>query len=69
MGKKPDLSHLRPWGSAAHVHNPTYKFRKLRGRSKKKIFIRYLEHAKCYVFIGEHESAIVTELAARMSIF
>lgn len=68
MGKKPNLSHLRPRGSA-DVHNPTYNFRKLEGRSKKKIFIRYLEHAKCYVFISEHESATVTELEAWVSIF
>ena len=33
-GKKPNLSHLRPCGSAAYVHNSIHKFGKLGVRSK-----------------------------------
>ena len=28
-GQKPELGHLRPWGSAAYVHNPSSKYEKL----------------------------------------
>jgi len=28
-GRKPRLDHLRPWGSAGYVHNPTHKHGKL----------------------------------------
>ena len=40
-GQKPELSHLRPWGSAAYVHDPSSKYGKLGQRGKKCIFIRY----------------------------
>jgi len=41
FGKKPSLDHLRPWGSADYVHNPTHKHRKLGPRATKMVFIRY----------------------------
>ena len=44
-GRKPNHTHLRPWGSAAFVHDPSSKFGKLGPRGKKCIFIRYPEHS------------------------
>ena len=61
-GKKPDLSHLRPWGSVVYVHNSIHMSGKLGAKSKNCIFIRYSELFKGYVFIGEYESGIVIEL-------
>ena len=52
-GRKPYLTVLRPWGSAAYIHNSSHKYGKLGSRGKKCIFIRYSEHSKGYVFIGE----------------
>ena len=53
--RKFDLSNLRPWGLAAYIHIPSHKYGKLGPRERKCIFIRYNEHSKGYVFIGEHE--------------
>ena len=53
--RKPDPSNLWPWRSMAYVHNPSHKYEKLGHRGRKCIFIRYNEHSKGYVFIGEHE--------------
>ncbi|CAL5374326.1 unnamed protein product [Camellia sinensis] len=64
-GKKPDLGNLRPWGSAAYIHNASHKFGKLGPRGKKCIFIRYSEHSKGYVFVGEHPDGSVTEIESR----
>ena len=60
--RKPDLSNLRPWGSAAYVHDPSHMYGKLGPRGKKCIFIRYSEHSKGYVFIGEHVDGSITEI-------
>ena len=49
----------------AYVHNPSHKYEKLGHRGRKCIFIRYSEHSKGYVFIGEHEDRIVTKLESR----
>ncbi|KAF7835216.1 hypothetical protein G2W53_010075 [Senna tora] len=38
--RKPDLSILRPWGSAAYIHDNSHKYGKLGPRGKKCIFIR-----------------------------
>jgi hypothetical protein len=42
---------------------------KLGPRGKKSIFIRYSEHSKGYVFIGEQSSGSVTEFESRDVIF
>ena len=60
--RKPDPNNLQPWRSVAYVHNPSHKYGKLGPRGRKCVFIRYSEHSKGYVFIGEHEDGIVTEL-------
>ena len=68
-GRKPDLTVLRPWGSAAYIHNSSHKYGKLGSRGKKCIFIRYSEHSKGYVFIGENEDGSVTEIESRDAVF
>ena len=45
-----------------YVHNLYHKFGKLCPRWRKCIFIRYNEHSKWYVFIGEHEDETILEL-------
>ena len=49
----------------AYVQNPSKKYGKLSLKGRKCIFIRYNEHSKGYVFIGEHEDGTVTELESR----
>ena len=68
-GRKPDLSFLKPWGCAAYTHESSHKFGKLGPRGNKSIFIRYSEHSKGYVFIGEQESGSVTEFESRNVTF
>ena len=65
--RKPDLINLRPRGSTNFVHNPSPKFGKLGSRGRKCIFIRYNEHSKGYVFIGENADGTVTEIESRVS--
>ena len=67
--RKSDLNYLRPWGYAAYVHQPVHQHDKLRLRDKKNIFIRYSDHSKGYVFIGEQVSGSVTEFESRDAIF
>ena len=55
------MGNLRPWGSAAYVHT-SHKDGKLWPRGKKCIFIRYSEHSKGYVFIGENDDGSITEI-------
>ena len=52
-------------GSTTYIHNPSHKYGKLGPKGRKCIFIRYSEHFKGYVFIGEYENGIVTELESR----
>jgi transposase InsO family protein len=64
-GRKPQLDHLRPWGSAGYVHNPTHKYEKLGPRAIKMVFIRYSEHSKGYVMYGEHPDGGMKEVDSR----
>uniref|UniRef100_A0A2N9HQ47 Integrase catalytic domain-containing protein n=1 Tax=Fagus sylvatica TaxID=28930 RepID=A0A2N9HQ47_FAGSY len=48
-GEKPNLEHLRPWGSAGFVHSTAHKYGKLGPRARKHIFIRYSDSSKGYV--------------------
>ena len=68
-GRKPDLSNLRPWGSAAYVHDSSHKYGKLGPRGKKCIFIRYHETSKGYVFIGEQLDGTISEIDSRDATF
>ena len=65
MGRKPEISYLRPWGCAGYVHDLSSKFGKLGARGKKCIFIRYPEHFKGYILIGENSNGSITELESR----
>ncbi|KAK9108126.1 hypothetical protein Syun_024137 [Stephania yunnanensis] len=67
--RKPDLYNLRPWGCGAYVHDLHHQHGKLGPRGKKSIFIRYSEHSKGYVFIGEHSSGSITEFESRDATF
>ncbi|KAL1209598.1 Retrovirus-related Pol polyprotein from transposon TNT 1-94 [Cardamine amara subsp. amara] len=64
-GRKPVLTHLRPWGSAAFVRDISHPHGKLDPRGKKCIFIRYSEHSKGYVLIVEQTDGSVTEIESR----
>ena len=64
-GKKPDLNNLQPQGSIGYVHNTSHRYGKLEPRGKKCVFIRYSEHSKGYVLIGEQPDGSVTELDSR----
>ena len=68
-GKKPDLNNLRPWGLIGYVHNTSHRHGKLGLRGKKCIFIRYSEHSKGYVLIGEQLDGSVTELESHDADF
>ena len=65
FGKKPSLDHLRPWGSAGYVHNPTHKHGKLGPRATKMVFIRYPAQSKGYVMYGEHPNGGMIEIDSR----
>ncbi|CAA7045970.1 unnamed protein product [Microthlaspi erraticum] len=65
MGRKPNLTHLRAWGSAAFVRDTSHPHGKLGPRGKKCIFIRYSEQSKGYVLIGEHSDGSITEIESR----
>ena len=64
-GKKPNLEHLRPWGSTGYVHNAKHKYGKLGPRARKHTFIRYPEGLKGYVMFGEHPDGGKTEVDLR----
>jgi hypothetical protein len=68
-GRKPDLRHLRPWGSAAYVHFTSHPHGKLGPRAKKCIFLRYPKGSKGYVFLGENEDGTRTEIESRNANF
>ncbi|GLT53692.1 hypothetical protein SLA2020_269470 [Shorea laevis] len=64
-GEKPYLGNLWPWGSMGFVHNTSHKYGKLGPRGKKCIFIRYSEHSKGFVLVGEQLDGSVTEIESR----
>jgi transposase InsO family protein len=64
-GQKPNLEHLRPWGSAGFVHSTAHKYGKLGPRARKHIFIRYSDSSKGYVMYGEHSNGGMIEIESR----
>lgn len=64
-GNKPELAHLRPSGSASYVHMTSQPHGKLDPKSKKCIFIRYLEGSKGYVMLDERADRGLTEIESR----
>jgi len=61
-GRKPSLDHIRPWGLACYVHNPTYKHGKLGPRATKMVFIRCPTHSKGYVMYKKHPNGGMTKI-------
>jgi hypothetical protein len=64
-GEKPNLEHLRPWGSAGFVHSTAYKYGKLGPRARKHIFARYSDSSKGYVMYGEPPNGGMNEIESR----
>ncbi|KAG6778425.1 hypothetical protein POTOM_018289 [Populus tomentosa] len=52
-----------------YIHNTSHEYEKLGPRRKKCIFIRYSEHSKGFVFIGEKAYGRVTEIESRDVVF
>ena len=52
-------------GFSRFFHDTSHKYGKLGLRRKKCIFIRYSEHSKGYVLIGEQPYGSVTEVESR----
>ena len=65
IGRKPNLSILKPWGCAAYVHDFSHKYGKLGTRGKKSTFSRYSNVSKRYVFINQQETGSVIEFESR----
>jgi len=59
------LNHLRPWGLADYVHNPTLKYEKLGPSATKTVFIKCPAHSKGYVMYGEHPNGGMTKIKSR----
>ena len=66
IGRRPNLSKLRPRGSDAYVNQPSHGYGKMGARGKKCIFIRYSENSKAYVFIGGNEDYSSVRLSQGM---
>lgn len=64
-GRKPDLSHLRIFGSEAYVHVPDQKRGKLEGKSKKLRFVGYSMDHKAYRFVNCETDLITLSRDAR----
>jgi len=47
-GEKPDLKHIRAFGSKAYAHVPTEKRSKLDSHSAEGVFVGYIETSKGY---------------------
>lgn len=58
-GKVPNISHLRIFGSAAMVHVPKEKSRKLDSKASKMLFIGYSEQTKGYRLIDTKTKKVV----------
>ena len=63
--KKPDLSHLKVFGSWAYVWIPAAKRSKLEAKSKKMLFVGYSLHHKAYRFIDPETHNLVTSRDCR----
>lgn len=69
IGRWAKLNHLRARGLAAYINDRSHKHNKLGSRGKKCIFIRYFEHSKGYVFIGENTNGSILEFESCDVIF
>ena len=56
---KPDVGHLRVFGSIAWAHIPDEKRKALQPKSEKCIFVGYSEDAKGYILLQSHCNEII----------
>lgn len=64
-GRKPDLSHLRVFGSEAFVHVPDTKRKKMDSKARKLTFIGYAIEQKGYRFVDLETDLITVSRDAR----
>ena len=64
-GRKLSLDHLRPWGSAGYVHNPTHKHENFGPKATKMLFKIYPAYSKGYMMYGEHLNGGMIEIESR----
>lgn len=61
-GRKPELSHLGPWGCSGHIRVPSQMIGKLDPRALECIFVCYSAHSKGYVFVLERGGGELAEV-------
>lgn len=64
-GRKPELSHLRVFGSKAYVHVPESKRKKLDSKARKLTFVGYAMDQKAYRFVDLETDKITVSRDAR----
>lgn len=64
-GRKPDLAHLRVFGSPAYVHVPDTKRKKLDNKATRLTFIGYAMEQKAYRFVDLDTDIITVSRDAR----
>lgn len=64
-GRKPDLSHIRVFGSQAYVHVPDTKRKKLDSKARKLTFVGYAMEQKAYRFVDLETDRITVSRDAR----
>ena len=64
-GKKPDLQHLRVFGSEAFVHIPDSKRTKMDSKAKKLVFVGYSMEHKGYRFVDPETDVITVSRDAK----
>ena len=67
--RKPDVSHLRVFGSTAYVHIPKSLRQKLDAKSQKLLFVGYSETQKAYRFFDRKTRRIIVSRDAIFSEF
>ena len=68
-GRKPDLKHLRVYGSEAYVHVPNVKRGKLDSKARKLVFVGYAIEQKAYRFVDLETGKITISRDARFIEF
>ena len=57
-GHKPNVGHLRVFGSIAYAHVPDQQRKKLEDKSKKLIFVGYDDKSKAYMLYNSEENRV-----------
>lgn len=64
-GRKPDLSHIRAFGSEAFVHIPSAKRGKMDSKARKLVLVGYSMEHKAYRFVDRETGSITVSRYAR----